>query len=58
MELTRKMFFKTAVDSLYREDSQQNCTYKEAIEKAEKIHGITHEQLITLCRDGVESIEI
>lgn len=58
MELTRRMFFKTAVNFLYTDNGQNNLTYRQCIEKAESKYGITHAQLKELCRDGVKSIEV
>lgn len=58
MELTRKMFFRTAVKFLYSDNGQNDLTYKQCIEKAESEYGIAHDQLKELCRDEIESIEV
>lgn len=58
MRLTKKEFFDTAVNILFEERSQRDCTYREAIEKAKKKYGITQEQLRQLCNGGDGYIEI
>lgn len=56
MRITRRDFFEAAVNTLYRERSQRNCTYREAIIKTQKEMKVSNEQLRKLCSEGVKEI--
>ncbi|MCX7883447.1 MAG: hypothetical protein N2448_00180 [Caloramator sp.] len=47
--VTIKEFFSTATDILLKEREHGECTYIEAIKKAEEKFGITHDELKKIC---------